>query len=115
MNPRGKPWPSSMMDGAKLQDGYDTVEWIRSQSWCDGRNCHDRRFGRVASHSFLLAGSEPEGITGQIMGLTPGSLYHGFAFADGAFRKELAEGWLLNRAVALSSQSHYVSFSSFLR
>ncbi len=48
------------------QDGYDTVEWILAQPWCNGKIM---TYGRsaVGVTQILLAGTGPQGIVGQII------------------------------------------------
>lgn len=76
-----------------LQDGKDTVDWLRGQAWCDGRLVS---VGASANGmtQVLLAGAAPAGIQGQIIALAPISSYHYMAYTGGEFRFEMVDGWL---------------------
>ncbi len=76
-----------------LQDGYDTVEWIRAQDWCNGKVA---TIGASAGGmtQMQLAGSAPEGLVGQLISVAPLSIYHTTMYNGGVFRKILTEGWL---------------------
>jgi len=86
-----RPWVD---DGwGELQDGYDTVQWIRAQSWCNGKVV---TVGPSAGSilQMLLAGAAPEGLVGQLWEVGPFSNYHQTCYFGGVFRKSLVEGWL---------------------
>jgi predicted acyl esterase len=66
-------------------DGLDTVNWIRSQPWCNGKIAG---YGgsSLGEPQYLLAGAGPEGIVGQHVRVTPGSPYHG-VYLNGVWRE----------------------------
>lgn len=75
------------------QDGYDTVEWIASQPWCNGK------VGTLGGSAMgitqnLLAPSAPPHLVCQFVGVAAADLYHDAVFQGGAFRKSLVENWL---------------------
>ena len=82
----------------ELQDGYDTVAWIREQAWCNGRIA-----GAGSSAGGMkqigLAGTGPEGMVGQLIYQAPISGYHYTTYPGGVFHKVLVETWLNNEAV----------------
>ena len=77
------------------QDGYDTVEWLARQPWCDGR------VGTMGGSALgitqnLMAGARPPHLAAQHIGVAAFSLYHHTAYPGGVFRKSQVEGWLKN-------------------
>jgi predicted acyl esterase len=86
-------WLHGVDEGwGKLQDGLDTVLWIRQQPWCNGKIA-TFGFGYSGHNQLLLAGTGPEGIVGQSVTSGWGSAYHGF-FQQGAFSKGAEFGLL---------------------
>ncbi len=89
----GVPRPQVDDGWGELQDGYDTIQWIRAQEWCNGR---------VAMHgasadgmqAVQVAGSAPPGLVGQYIVYAPISSYHATFYQGGVFRKMQAETWL---------------------
>lgn len=77
----------------KNRDGYDTVDWLRKQTWCNGKIA---TWGGSAGGitQVLLAASGAKGIVGQLIIVPPMSNYHGVFYQGGVFRKSLVEGWL---------------------
>lgn len=77
----------------KLQDGYDTVEWIAKQPWSNGKvgTFGPSAMGIVQN---TLAGAKPLHLTCQVIIVASSSLYHEGAFQGGAFRRGLVDGWL---------------------
>jgi predicted acyl esterase len=75
------------------QDGYDTVEWIARQPWCNGKvgTFGPSAMGIVQN---LMAGAKPPNLVCQVIIVAASSLYHEGAFQGGAFRLGLAGGWL---------------------
>ncbi len=77
----------------ELQDGYDTVEWIAAQDWCDGR------VGTIGASALgiaqnMLAGAAPPSLKAQVIIVAATSIYHDAAYADGVLRESLVEDWL---------------------
>ncbi|MEW6356268.1 MAG: CocE/NonD family hydrolase [Planctomycetota bacterium] len=77
----------------KLQDGYDTIEWIAKQPWCNGK-VGTSGGSALGITQIMTAGSTPPHLVCQSIGVACGSLYHHAAWQGGAFRKALVEGWL---------------------
>lgn len=91
------------------QDGFDTVEWLLDQSWCNGRIA---TFGGSAlgMTQILLAGSAPKGIVGQqidVASIGSDRVY----YTGGVLRKLFVEsvvGWYKNKEQSLNTvRSHY--------
>lgn len=75
-------------------DGYDTVEWIVRQPWCNGKV---GTFGGSAGAitQMLLAGSGTTNVVSQHLTVGGPSLYFDVVYSGGVFRKALVEDWLL--------------------
>ena len=80
-----------------LRDGYDTIEWIATQVWCDG--------------NVGMIGESADGITGYLAAATghpalkcvhaaysSASLYHDLAFPGGVFRYGSAGSWIVEKS-----------------
>jgi len=75
------------------QDGYDAVEWIAQQAWCNGK------VGTLGASAFgiteyMLAGSAPPHLVCQFVEIAATNLYAQAVYPGGVFLKNLAEGWL---------------------
>ncbi|MBC8218857.1 MAG: CocE/NonD family hydrolase [Planctomycetes bacterium] len=75
------------------QDGYDTVEWIASQEWCNGKV---GAFGISGPGIALnmMGPSRPPHLRCMFVSVAFSSMYHQAAYQGGAFRKALIENWL---------------------
>lgn len=75
------------------QDGYDCVEWVAKQQWCNGKIA---TVGASASGitQYLMAGSTPPSLKCQVVAVAAPSLYHYAVFPGGAFRLEQVKNWL---------------------
>jgi uncharacterized protein len=89
----GKARPSVDDGWGSLQDGFDTVTWIRQQPWANGKIA---TFGAssLGDYQYLLAGAGPEGIVGQHVSVGAFSPYHGELYQNGVFLKADTEDWL---------------------
>jgi uncharacterized protein len=75
------------------RDGYDTVEWIASQSWSDGKiGTHGG--SALGIVQILMAGAVPPHLTCQYIFVAASNLYSQAMFQGGGFRKAMIEGWL---------------------
>jgi len=74
------------------QDGYDTVEWIASQKWSNGKV---GAFGISGPGIALnmMAPSRPPHLTCMFVSVAFSSMYHQATYQGGAFRKALIENW----------------------
>lgn len=79
-------------DGA-LQDGYDTMEWVVDQEWCDGQLA---TFGASARGivQYMQAASDPPGLESMSIMVGTPNLYSDAMFHSGVFRHQLVHGWL---------------------
>jgi predicted acyl esterase len=94
-------------------DGLDTVNWIRSQPWCTGKIAG---YGgsSLGLPQYLLAGEGPEGIVGQHVRVTPGSLYQA-VYLNGVWRKEYESWFRTNYPVALPLMRAHPHYDDFWR
>jgi predicted acyl esterase len=78
---------------ADVEDGYDTVEWVIRQPWCNGKL---GTFGGSAGAitQMLLANSGNTNVISQHLTVGGPSLYFHVVYSGGVFRKSLVEDWL---------------------
>ena len=76
-----------------LQDGYDTIEWITQQNWCDGKV---GMFGGSATGitSYRAAGAAHPNLEAVVAVVAPSDFYHEVVFPGGEFRKAIVENWI---------------------
>ena len=83
-----------LTDGwGNLQDGYDAIEWIASQWWCND----DIGMVGASAHGmtqYYAAGALPPHLVTCAPMIAAPSLYRDCAFTGGEFRKALVESWL---------------------
>jgi predicted acyl esterase len=74
------------------RDGYDTVQWIAAQAFCDGKvgTWGGSALGITQN---LMAGSYPENLVCQHILAGASDLYSQLVFQGGALRKSMVEGW----------------------
>ncbi|MCX7015173.1 MAG: CocE/NonD family hydrolase [Candidatus Sumerlaeota bacterium] len=75
------------------RDGYDTVEWIVAQPWCDGK------VGTLGGSALgitqnMLAPTHPKGLLCQMIGKASCCSYLDASYNGGVFHQALAAGWL---------------------
>ena len=75
------------------QDGYDTVEWIAAQSWCNGKvgTWGPSAMGITQN---LMAPTRPPHLVCQVIAYAASTMYGQASYQSGVFRKSLVEGWL---------------------
>lgn len=78
---------------ADVEDGYDTVEWVIRQPWCNGKlGTSGGSAGAITL--LLLARSGNTNVLSQHLTVGAPSLYFDVVYSGGVFRKSLAEDWL---------------------
>ncbi len=79
-----------------LRDGYDTVEWIARQSWCNGKV---GMYGGSAHGivQYLAAGAVPPHLKATFVINAAWNLYN-FIYPGGEFRKHDVEAWVLSNS-----------------
>ncbi|TKJ39491.1 MAG: acylase [Planctomycetes bacterium B3_Pla] len=77
----------------KRRDGHDTLLWIASQPWCNGKVA---TFGgsAVGVTQNMLAPGAPDVLKGQAVVVAFSDMYSQAAYQGGVWRKSLLEGWL---------------------
>ncbi len=77
----------------KLQDGYDTIDWIVGQSWCNGKVA---QLGGSATGITTLraaAALHPNLACAAVL-VAPSDFYSQVVYPGGEFRKSLVENWV---------------------
>ncbi len=77
----------------KRRDGHDTLRWIASQSWCNGKVA-TMGGSAVGITQNMLAPDAPEVLKGQIVLVAFSDMYSQAAYQGGVWRKSMLEGWL---------------------
>jgi len=76
-----------------LTDGADTIAWVKSQPWCNGRiGTHGD--SALAMTQMMMAPAT-RGVCAQYLSLVPSNFYADVAYHGGVFLENLVEGWLL--------------------
>jgi predicted acyl esterase len=75
-----------------LQDGVDTVTWIRAQPWANGKIA-TLGASYLGITQLQLAGAAPQGIVGQYIIISSSSPYHHWVYQHGVYRKGWLDGW----------------------
>lgn len=92
-DPSGKTLPYFSDAWGELSDGYDTVEWLGSCEWTNGKVA---TLGQSATGitQLLLAPTAPSHLVCQYIEVAAPSLYHYAVWPGGQYRKEQVDGWL---------------------
>lgn len=96
--------------GAK-QDGYDTVEWIAAQTWCNGK-VGTWGASALGIAQYLMAGSAPPHLVCQFVEVGATNLYAQAGFPGGVLLQNLVEGWIAGQGTTyllpfVFSNPHY--------
>jgi predicted acyl esterase len=83
---------------AEIEDGYDTVEWIAQQEWCNGK------VGMVGASASgiaanLAAASAPPHLTAAFIRVAPHSLFYEGRFIGGVFKEADTGNWMRRQGV----------------
>lgn len=93
LDSEGKTFPFLTDGWGKLQDGYDTVEWLAKSPYTNGK------IGTWGSSALgitqlLMAPAQPPHLACQYIIFAAASLYHHGIFPGGVLLKHQAESWL---------------------
>jgi uncharacterized protein len=88
----GVDWAFADDGWGERQDGADTVAWIRSEPWCNGK-VGTWGGSALGITQVMLAGATPD-IDCQFIVVAASNFYDQLAYQGGVFRKSLCEGWL---------------------
>ena len=91
-------------DGA---DGYDTVEWVAAQSWCNGK-VGMMGASAMGITTYLAAGEKPPHLAACISYVASANLYNEITFEGGAFRMD-SMIWTYMQTVQGLSNSHLLT------
>jgi len=76
-----------------MPDGYDTIEWIAKQSWCDGKvGITGASAMGIAAN--LAAASDPPHLVAAFVIVAPEGLFNQSRFIGGVFKESHAGGWM---------------------
>jgi predicted acyl esterase len=89
----GKTLPFISDGWGKLQDGYDTVEWLARSSYTNGK-IGTWGASALGITQLLMAPSQPPHLMSQYILVAAASIYHHALFPGGQLLKNQAEGWL---------------------
>jgi len=77
----------------KVQDGYDTIEWLAKQPWCSGK-VGTQGSSAAGFVEYLTAPANPPHLAAQWVGVANPSMYQYGTYVGGALREEQVLGWL---------------------
>ena len=81
----------------EAQDGYDAVEWVAQQPWCDGNV--GMAGGSYLGYTQLAAAmAQPPHLRAICATVPPADINGGTLFYGGAMRQELAQAWMIGQA-----------------
>jgi predicted acyl esterase len=78
-------------------DGYDTIEWIAAQSWCDGK-VGMTGISAAAITQYLAAGAQPPHLTCAVPVVGAWDLYNHIVLPGGEYREYDIDHWLAGQA-----------------
>jgi len=78
-----------------MSDGYETVEWLARQPWCNGK-IGTAGVSALGITQYMMDKKSPPSLTCQHVMAAPPSLYHTIVYPGGGVRRGLFYGWLLN-------------------
>ena len=93
LDSEGKTFPYLTDGWGKLQDGYDTIEWLAKSEHTNG-SIGTFGFSAGGITQLLLAPTAPKALKCQYIGIAPASLYHHAIYPGGQLYKNQIEGWL---------------------
>ncbi len=107
----GKTFPFMSDAWGRLQDGYDTVEWLAQSPYTNGR-IGTAGASAMGITQMLLAPTQPPHLVCQYILMAAASLYHDAIFPGGLLLKHQTEGWL-NYYARDTGVQNYVSQRPF--
>jgi predicted acyl esterase len=93
LDEEGKTFPFITDGWGKLQDGYDTVEWLAHSPYTNGK-IGTWGASALGITQLLMAPANPPHLKCQYILVAAASLYHHGLFPGGQLLKNQAEGWL---------------------
>ena len=88
----------------EASDGYDSIEWVASQSWCNGKV---GTFGSSynGATQWLAASAKPPHLGGIAPGVTASDYHEGWTWQGGAFELGFNMSWSVGSLTAANWQS----------
>jgi predicted acyl esterase len=83
---------------SKVQDGYDTIEWVAKQPWCNGQVATIGPSAMGITQNLTLPTQPPHHVCAFVM-VAASNMYHQAAYWGGAPRKSMAENWTSEHGV----------------
>ncbi len=93
LDSEGKTFPFIGDGWGKLQDGYDTVEWLAKSPYTNGK-IGTWGASALGITQLLMAPSQPPHLACQYILVAAASIYHHALFPGGQLLKHQAESWL---------------------
>lgn len=93
LDTEGKTLPYIADGWGKMQDGYDTVEWLAKSPYTNGK-IGTWGISAIGITQLLMAPSQPPHLKCQYVVFAAASLYHHGLYPGGLLLKNQAEGWL---------------------
>lgn len=81
-----------------MEDGYDTVEWVAAQEFCDGK-VGMTGGSALGITSNLAAAADPPHLVAAYVVVAPQSLFSESRFMGGVFKEAHAGGWMRSQGV----------------
>ncbi|GAA3867410.1 CocE/NonD family hydrolase [Saccharothrix violaceirubra] len=79
------------------EDGYDTIDWVASRSWCDGNvGMFGGSYDGVTQWQAAMSGHEA--LKAIAPNVTASNYHHGWVYRGGAFQLGFSLGWTLSLA-----------------
>ena len=96
----------------EMSDGYDSIEWVVSQPWCDGKvGMYGSSYSGATQ--WLAAKTNPPGLRAIAPGVTGSNYHDGWAWKGGAFQYAFNLWWTIGPLVTDNWESlsnrHYLS------
>ncbi|MFX1394415.1 MAG: CocE/NonD family hydrolase [Promethearchaeota archaeon] len=86
------------------QDGYDTIEWVASQPWCNGKvGIHGGSASGITT--YLAAGENPPHLVTALSYVASANLYNDLIFDGGTYRQDSII-WTYSQTLQGLSNSH---------
>jgi predicted acyl esterase len=84
---------------SQLTDGYDAVEWVAAQPWCNGR-VGISGGSALGIHANLAAAAAPPHLEAAFVVVAPASLLYQGRFIGGAFKWADGGGWMQRQGMS---------------
>ncbi|MBB4914113.1 CocE/NonD family hydrolase [Streptosporangium saharense] len=90
------------------EDGYDSIDWVASQSWCDGNvGMFGGSYDGVTQWQAAMSGHPA--LKAIAPNVTASSYHHGWVYRGGAFQLSFSLGWTLSLAAHNAARDASVS------